>query len=119
MTDDGSRQVAVARRSLQNKRLRLAAVRSQFSPELGEGSVRVGLEGTRLRQVRDGREPRVRRPGAGRGEGDVGRASAKRLRGDPSGRARFRVRARAGAVGAGREARGPDRAPFSFDLEVS
>ncbi|CAO2612181.1 High mobility group protein B2 [Lemmus lemmus] len=36
---------------MQNKRLRLAVVRSQFSPELGEGRVRVGLGGTRSRQV--------------------------------------------------------------------
>lgn len=36
---DWSGQVAVARRTLQNKRLGIALARNQFSPELGEGSL--------------------------------------------------------------------------------
>lgn len=37
-----ARQVAVARRTLQNKRLRIALEINQFTPEPGEGSVSVG-----------------------------------------------------------------------------
>lgn len=37
-----ARQVAVARRTLQNKRLRIALAINQFTPEPWEGSVSVG-----------------------------------------------------------------------------
>lgn len=97
-------QVAVARSSLQNKRLRIALARNQFSPELGEGSlsslpVSLSLVGARREALapgkgRPGALGRARRPGPVRGAGDVCRASARApaasgRAGLPSGRADF------------------------------